>query len=55
MAIVDRLTGGDITKDEEVFKLSYIDCMYRMMYWQAKDKYIEKVNQVYEAQNKINR
>jgi len=55
MSIIDRLTNGDVTKDEEVFKLEYIHCMYRMMYWDAKDRYIEKVNQMNEAQNKIRR
>lgn len=55
MSIIDRLTQGDVTKDEEVFKRGYIDCMYRMMYWDAKDKYIEKVNRAQMEQNKTRR
>jgi hypothetical protein len=52
MSVIDRLTDGDITKDEEVFKIPYIHCLVRLLYFKDKDEYIEKVNKANESKNK---
>lgn len=52
MSVIDRLTDGDITKDEEVFKLAYTHCLTRLEYFKEKDEYIEKCNRANEAKNK---
>lgn len=52
MGMIDRLTGGDITKDNEVFELQWLHCLNRLLYWKKKDEYIEKMNKAQEAENK---
>ena len=52
MSMIDRLSNGDITKEEEIFKLPYVYCLSKLALWQAKDEYIEKVNKANEAKNK---
>lgn len=42
--MVDRLTNGDITKDEEVYQMNYIQCLNRLAWWKVKDDYIEEMN-----------
>lgn len=52
MSMLDRLTQGDITKDKEVLKMSYVDCLWRLYFWQEKDEYIDKINKAEEAKQK---
>lgn len=52
ISMVDRLTNGDITKDELVYDIEYISCMTRLLFWKEKDDYIDKLNKAEEAQNK---
>lgn len=44
MAMIDRLSGGDITKHEEVYNTKYIQALNLMSYWKVKDDYIEQMN-----------
>jgi len=55
MAVIDRLTNGDITKQEEVFKLKYIHCMVYLLYLKDKDKYMNDMRKHEENKNKIKR
>lgn len=42
--MIDRLTNGDITKDELVYDQPYHYCLTRLAYWHEKDKSIAEVN-----------
>ena len=52
IAFVDRLSGGDITKDEIIYKMNYSECLMRMSYWHEKDKYTERMNRASERKYK---
>lgn len=41
--MIDRLTGGDITKDDEVYERNYREVLYRLSYWAVKDKYLKSI------------
>jgi len=51
IAMVDRLTNGDITKHKEVYANNYIECLNLMAYWHHRDKYIENVNRANARKN----
>ena len=38
LALVDKLSNQDITKDEEIYKLNYISALNRLSYWKEIDK-----------------
>lgn len=38
LALIDKLSGQDITKDEEVYKYNYIEALNRLNYWRQIDK-----------------
>lgn len=44
MAMIDRLSNGDITKHEEVYQCNYIQTLNLLSYWKVKDDYIEEMN-----------
>lgn len=46
VAMVDRLSGGDITKDEDILKMDYIYLLTRLLYWKDKDDWTEKMNKI---------
>lgn len=50
--MVDRLTKGDITKDEEVLNMEYIYCLQRLLYWKLRDEYNEEMNRIQQKLNK---
>lgn len=52
VAMVDRLSGGDITKDEMVLKMTYIDCLQRLLYYKLRDEYTEEMNKINAKLNK---
>jgi hypothetical protein len=39
IAMVDRLSGGDITKHDLVYERNYIECLNLLSYWWYSDKY----------------
>jgi hypothetical protein len=44
MSMVDRLSGGDITKHDLVYDRNYIECLNLLSYWKEKDEYMEEMN-----------
>ena len=52
VAMIDRLTGGDITKDEDVLQLEYIACLTRLLYWKEYDEWKEKMNKINQQKQK---
>lgn len=46
IAMVDRLSGGDITKHDLIYEKNYIECMNLLAYWHHKDRYVEQINKV---------
>jgi hypothetical protein len=51
IAMVDKLSNGDITKHKEVYGTNYIECLTLMAYWHHRDKYIENVNKANARKN----
>lgn len=51
IAMVDKLSNGDITKHKKIYKINYIECLNLMAYWHHKDKYIEQVNRAVARKN----
>jgi hypothetical protein len=37
IAFIDRLTDGDMTKDEEIYRIGYIDTLNRLSWWKTRD------------------
>lgn len=52
LAMVDRLSGGDVTKHEQVYELNYIYCLNVMGYWHDRDEYVNEINRRNELRNK---
>jgi hypothetical protein len=52
VAMVDRLTNGDITKDNDVLQLEYIYCLTRLLYWKDKDEWTDKMNKINQKKRK---
>lgn len=46
IAWIDRLTDGNPTLDDKIWKKNYLDCLNRFAYWLKKDKYIEEINDI---------
>ena len=44
VAMVDRLSNGDITKHDLVYERNYIECLNILSYWHERDKYMEQMN-----------
>lgn len=44
LAMVDRLSKGDITKHERIYELNYIECLNLLSYWNERDRYYEEIN-----------
>jgi hypothetical protein len=49
--MVDRLSNGDITKHDEVYKRNYIECLNLLSYWYERDKFFEVQNEMRTRQN----
>lgn len=45
IAMIDRLSNGDITKHDEIYERNYIECLNLLSYWSEKDKYMEAINE----------
>jgi hypothetical protein len=52
ISIVDTLAGGDITKWDSVQQIEYEQCLIKLSYDNAKDKYTREVNRRIEIQNR---
>lgn len=44
IAMIDRLSNGDITKHDEIYDINYIQSLNLLSYWKVKDDYIEQMN-----------
>ena len=44
VAMVDRLSNGDITKHDLVYERNYIECLNLLSYYHERDKYVEQMN-----------
>lgn len=42
-----------MTKDDMIYEKNYSECLMRMSYWNAKDKYTERINRANERKYKI--
>jgi hypothetical protein len=50
--MLDKLTGGDITKLDSVYERNYIEALTFMSWWHVRDKYMEQVNKVEQQKYK---
>jgi hypothetical protein len=44
LAMVDRLSNGDITRHSDVYEQNYIYCLNILSYWKERDEYAEQIN-----------
>jgi hypothetical protein len=44
IAMVDRLSGGDITKHNQIYETNYIECLNLLSYWHHRDRHVEQMN-----------
>jgi len=44
ISMVDRLSGGDVTKHEDVYKMNYIYCLNVLSFYHERDLYNEQIN-----------
>jgi hypothetical protein len=42
--MLDRLSGGDITKHDQIYKMRYIKCLNLLSWWKVRDDYYEHIN-----------
>ena len=52
LALVDRLSNGDITKHKEVYETNYVYCLNLLGYWYERDRVIEQANKRAEIKNR---
>jgi len=52
VSMIDRLSNGDITKEEKVFEINYIYCLTKLLYWNDRDDYVSKMNKINQTKNK---
>lgn len=43
--MIDRLSNGDITKHDEIYKRNYIECLNLLSYWHERDLYMKQINE----------
>jgi len=53
VALIDRLSNGDITKHKEIYVLNYVECLNLLAFWYHRDKYQAKVQR--EIERKYNK
>lgn len=52
VAMIDRLSQGDITREEQVFEINYVYCLTKLLYWNDRDDYVSKMNKINQTKNK---
>jgi hypothetical protein len=50
--MVDKLSGGDITKHNEIYDLTYVECLNLLSYYNERDRYYEQINKQNELKYK---
>ena len=48
IAMIDRLSGGDITKHDLIYERNYIECLNLLSYWWYNDKYTNDIKKAYK-------
>jgi len=51
-SLIERLANGDITKFEEVYKITYISALNTLSYWKERDDYQERLRKRQEMMSK---
>ena len=51
-SLIERLANGDITKFEEVYKITYISALNTLSYWKERDDYQERLRKREEMMRK---
>ena len=51
-SMIERLAGGDVTKFEEVYDVSYLTALTTLSYWKEKDDYENMMRKRQEMMNK---
>jgi len=46
LAMIDKLSNGDITKHNEIYDKNWIECLNLLSYYNERDKYMEKINKI---------
>jgi hypothetical protein len=46
LAMVDRLSDGDITKHDNIYNRNYIECLNLLSYWHERDAYLKQINEI---------
>ena len=54
-SIIERLADGDITRFDEIYKQSYINCLNLLSYWKEKNDYEDSVRRRQEMMNRHKR
>lgn len=53
--MVDKLSNGDITKFNDIYELTYIECLNLLSYYNERDRYYAQINKQQELKNKNSR
>jgi hypothetical protein len=53
IAMMDRLSGGDLTKHEAIYEKNYIECLNLLSYWYFRDKIEDQMRRQQELRNKM--
>ena len=51
-SIIERLANGDITKFDEVYKVTYITALNTLSYWKERDDYHNRLQKRQDMMNK---
>ena len=51
-SIIERLANGDVTKFNEIYKLTYITALNTLSYWKERDDYQERLRRRQEMMSK---
>jgi hypothetical protein len=52
LSMVDRLSGGDLTKHDSIYERNWIECLNLLSFWNERDKFIEHQNKQQQLKSK---
>jgi len=55
ISMIDKLAGGDITKFNDIYDLTYIECLNLLSYYNERDRYYNSLNKQQQLKNKNSR
>tara|TARA_R110001606_G_scaffold169273_1_gene314226 strand:+ start:4358 stop:4615 length:258 start_codon:yes stop_codon:yes gene_type:complete len=50
--MIERLAGGDVTKFNEVYKITYITALNTLSFWHERDEYQNRLQKRQDMMNK---